>query len=688
MRWRLCCVAAAAFAAPAIGGQVSNGMVPARLDEWIRAGLVGGMEGPWLSRLLLVLLFALPLAATWASNRVIALPRAEWMLAAAVFVAGGAVSGLGTEYPWLFVASWPTWVLPILGTFACVGCLGRRRGPLLTLDALVAGSTVVAVRGVLEYASMRAAEPGYRIFAGMNNPNAAAAVFALALPVAIARAAACRRVAALALSSAAGLLGLALTLTQSKGGIAAAALGVMVALAMLGASRDRRGMAWRALAICALCAALGAAAMSSRSQPGSAPSRLADPRATSVQSEGFRTLLWATAGRLGAERPTGWGVGSFSVVSSRPGLVPPTFNAHQAWLQTFAEGGWAAAVALVAIFWFGVRRSGSGLRHLPADRQSGICAAVGSACAVAAHGLVESNLGFAGVAAAAGVAWGCGMALSNDGVITEPLPRWFRSPVLGLLVAPAVALALLAANTERAKAYAGALWADGDAGAARQAAAQAVASSLGRDGESYALAAQFGGGAGDWAQSARAAPTPRAYRALAALAREAGNPQEAERRLLSALRLDPNNLPALWQLVETYGELGQPESRRSTAERLVAVEEKPYFRVRAIPELVPVQTFDARVLLAQDEPDGEARKALLRGAVDGYVSYLIRTLPMVERFAGAGLDFLGETLADARGVLERGRAALAAYRGCPGPDSAWATAAARAFDDAALSLSK
>jgi hypothetical protein len=115
-----------------------------------------------------------------------------------------------------------------------------------------------------------------------------------------------------------------------------------------------------------------------------------------------------------------------------------------------------------------------------------------------------------------------------------------------------------------------------------------------------------------------------------------GDLMGAERELNASLELDPNNLFSLMRLLEVRKKR-DPESASEVARRLVAVEDTTYFKIRSLPELVPTETFEARLFLAE-KLTGEARSAMLRPAAEGYASFARQTVPQILTFAKAGLD--------------------------------------------------
>jgi hypothetical protein len=163
---------------------------------------------------------------------------------------------------------------------------------------------------------------------------------------------------------------------------------------------------------------------------------------------------------------------------------------------------------------------------------------------------------------------------------------------------------------------------------------------------------------------------------------------DAEISLAKALVDDPNNMPALLQLMRLHEQTGDTAKAEETARRLVAVESKPYMLLRALPEIVPTETFEARVYLSQQEHDPGRQAELLRPAMDGWLSYLRLTLPGIRESAAAGVPSpSGATLPEAKKNIQSGLEAAqrlsAIYRAMGrAADGEAAEAAAKEFSKA------
>ena len=63
-----------------------------------------------------------------------------------------------------------------------------------------------------------------------------------------------------------------------------------------------------------------------------------------------------------------------------------------------------------------------------------------------------------------------------------------------------------------------------------------------------------------------------------------------------------------------------------TAKRTIAVEDTDYFKTRSLPEIIPVETYDAHAFLGAVSQDLPSRVSELEKAMAGYQLYLQHTL--------------------------------------------------------------
>ncbi|HCE01315.1 MAG TPA: hypothetical protein DER07_09765, partial [Armatimonadetes bacterium] len=162
--------------------------------------------------------------------------------------------------------------------------------------------------------------------------------------------------------------------------------------------------------------------------------------------------------------------------------------------------------------------------------------------------------------------------------------------------------------------------------------------------------------------------------------------------LSEALRYDPNNLPTWSLILKLQREAGDLASAERSARKMVAIEQTPYFQIRALPEIVPVETCEARLFLAERSTDPRKAVDWLEAALDLYRRYLETTVPRVEQAAAQGATLGGETAERARETMElaakAARRLAQAYRALGrAADAEAAESEAGRFEEAAVRLS-
>lgn len=647
-----------------IGGQVVLTPLPWPAGGWAE-GALGGLELPMNARWLTALFFVAAFTLAWFRHRIVQIPVVPVVGCLGVFCGLVLASVAQSAFPMASFQFGLEWLTYGLALGAVVAVVGRGGGPRALLWVTVAAATLVAAKGTMEYAGMRAIEPTYRIFAGWNNPNALAGILVLASPLATGLAITAQRAERFAAWACAALLAVALTLTQSKGGLACffVAQGALFLLALAWGARWGAVNAFLAPLLALAFGGLLSLTQPATAGPGPAFTRLAQAGQSQEQSAGYRVLLWRSAAQLTQERPQGFGIGTFQYESTRPGLTPATYLAHQTWLQVAAETGWLGLLGLLALVGAAGRTALKGVASLPAPRRLLLAGVVSSLVGVGANGFVESNLYYFGTGLAAFALIGLALLLGTDGVTPEMTPKPLRH-----LLAAALALfffgawsVLALAEVARSQALAG--MAEGR---------PAPPPFLPWDSEGWYLASVSAATPESRLELARQAarwqPSPRMLRYLARVQTSHGRTGEAAATLKQALKRDPCNLPALLQLSQLYDREGDRAMAREFAGRAVAVEQTPVFKTRAIPELVPTQTYEARLILAKDEPDPVVKARLLAEACRGFLNFVKVTGPQIERFsrANAPQGFLGytmETLADVKEKAKQaGGEAVEIYR--------------------------
>lgn len=647
-------VAISLFLAALMGGTIPMDAMPMVPGQFF-SELIGGQLAR-LAQAIVVIPASLALVITLVRKRVVTIPALAFGLVLVLWFLVLGLSVLGSDYRWLSGTWWLSWLTYGVVFWAIVATCGRDGGVKLAIGALGAGCTLVALKGIAEFAQMRHVDPSWRIFADWVNANALAGMLILGFFALAGLAAVGQGTGRLLGGVAGGVIAAAIVLTQSKGGFLALAGGMVVySFAMLFWAPKRLPLILVPLAIGALF--VGAIRITTPDRPGTAAplTRVAQGEATREQSEGFRRLLWESAARLAIDNPTGIGLGAYRFESGRPGLNEQTVMAHNTPLQIAAEAGLlAVGLFLIALGQFaslllrGSRRIGDDLGPLRA-------AILASLVATLAHGLVESNLYSFGIGFTFFALMGLGSLLSPVGVSPEASPSSYRWVMAGLVVALTLSVTLIGWIDLRKANLLGKAFMRDFPGAQQE--LRSLQSLAPLDPELPFQAASIAADSADprrriayLRRAADLAPTTRNLRALAREYAETQQFASAVMTLRRALRRDPRNMRTWRQLMTVHRQAGQPEEARQAARELVAIEETSVFKVRSLAEIVPTDTYEARVFLAEGELPEPERQRLLRPAVEGFAAYARLTLPLVLRAAQSDppLPVAGEDLEGAQ----------------------------------------
>lgn len=673
-------LALAAFLAPIIGGQVSLEALPLEQDAFSSA--FGAVEAPFMARALLGTLIALSLALAMARNRVIQMPRLQMTSLILALVAVVGLSIFTSAFPYVSYSAWVTWIVYGMCAFAVVGISGKRLGVRTVLWALVAGGTLTALKGVSEYAAVKAIEPGHRIFAGWNNPNAVAGLFCILVPIGLGLCVTSERLEAIGSGLCTAFILFALALTQSKGGILSTGIAVIVFTGTALAWKGRKQVARTFVPLAVAGVLIAGVTLTANSATGASPlGRVVNSQGSQEQSAGFRTLLWRGTVDLIRAKPTGYGVGTYRFESARPGLTEQTFHAHETWLQLAMETSPLGLLALIAISGLWLKSLLSGATKWPWP-DSGLRAAVLAASVGAAvNGLFESNLIYLGTGIALFLVLGTGMQMSSDATAPEYSPKNLRWALALIGCVLPVLLMWHTALVETSKSSALTKAASGDrAGAAAD--LETARSLAPIDGEAIYLASGFAQSEDErtslLARASTVLPSTKYLRAYARSAIKSGRKVEANKAIEAALLRDPNNLQTREMEYRFLADDGQMTKAVERAKDLISVESSAYFKTRALPEMVPLETYDARVFVAEHTTDRTEKGALLKQAIQGYDSFFQLTVPVIKRLTGGDpkVSYLGHSMGEVEDVRTRTRAAIEQFRGLYGDsisisDKAW-----------------
>ncbi|HMO64072.1 MAG TPA: O-antigen ligase family protein, partial [Verrucomicrobiota bacterium] len=297
--------------------------------------------------------------------------------------------------------------------FVVVNNLHRQTTTLVVAGCLLALATALAFLAAYQFATTsdvvwglgRGGQYGRRAGGSFVNPNSFAGFLALLIPLAAALAIAGRMQPVWRVLVVYALVAMlaALGMTLSRGGIAAAAVGLAFVFALLLFNRDYRWLAGAGLALLAAGALVGTVLIN---RDVALKRRVTDGLSTEqVIARNSRQAIWPATLAMWQDHRA-WGVG--------PGHFQARFNqyrsewvhgdpehAHNDYLETLADWG-AAGAAVIALPWlllgWGVWRTCGQVKRAPADlevRRSSkyafVIGATGGLVALLAHGLLDFN---------------------------------------------------------------------------------------------------------------------------------------------------------------------------------------------------------------------------------------------------------------------------------------------------------
>jgi len=645
----------AAFLAPLLGGQVPGPSDAGRVSGGIGTALLevlgsisptptasSSSNAPLLAHWIICVLVGAAFIGLMLDRRVVQVPNNTVWLGFVLFFGLLTVSSLFSSYKTISLTAASEWLFYGLAFFAVIGTAGRKEGPAAVMTALFAGCSVAALKAVLEYGVNKADNPTWRVFGGWVNPNALAVMLLIGFFVGIGLLLTTERVVSLVVGIGTVMIGLALLLTQSKGALLVLVLVLLamsVVLLVVSDSAGRKRTVQRTGGVFAMIVLIALALQFSQraatSKAGTALNHLTNVSETVDQSAGFRKLLWRSSIDLIKHNPTGYGIGTFRNESTRPGLATQTMFAHNIYLQLATEGSPILCLLLLGSIGLWIRFLFRNLRSLPPTSRTLVVSIAAAVFALLAHGLIDSDLYYFGAGLSTFLLFGLGMLLSSDSVAPEflfPVIRRTSAAFAGLLV-------LCLGYFAYVEVLRNSVRSDMEGGKAQEALATlgTLHSIAPADGDAWYLTTRLATDAAQGlaaAQNAVAnAPSARDYRTLAHFQLEQGEIGQATTSFQKALLVDPNNLETVLQLAQLQRRNGDPDAYQATLRRLIAIEDTPYFQIKSLPELVPTETYQARVELANQIEDVNEKRKLLKAAVDGYRQYLKKTLPTVLKMA-------------------------------------------------------
>lgn len=668
-----------AFLAPILGGYINVRPMP--LDSGLRGMLdsLSSVQGAVFAHALIALLVFSAVAILLIRRQVLQLPQPAIAITLAALVAFFVLSIGLSNYKILSFTTGAEWLICFVAFMAVIACGGRWRGLKLLCAFFVAGCFLVAMGGVDQYVGQP--DPTWRIMVRWQDPNAMAGMLLLGLFAGIGLSYSSSRLAALLPLIASGAIGSAIILTQSKGALVSVLLGFLALFVMIGVySRERAASRLGSMLLVVVIAVAGTAwfqhiqrsprvaETTTQSRPSLQPpqspqslGRLLNPASTAEQSAGFRLNLWKGCLHLIKERPTGYGAGTYRFESAMPGNTTETQLAHNTFLQLAVEIGPLGAMTLVVLLVLCAYHMLRGTARLPEPQNMFRCAVFVALLTSVAHSAFDSDWYFFGNGLGFFLLLAVGLNLSADAVVPEILPKTLR--FVGIAVAAFCTVFLFFSGELDLKLswFLAARNAGAEDARAQAASLQAFCPMDYRVWYYTANLASSRQEARQFAQnSVDNGPNLPAYRLLAGIEASQGRLGEAQATLKNGLSLDPNNLPTLMLLLRLMNQT-DPAQARQLAQRIVDIEKLPYFAIRSIPELVPTETYQARVYLAQKLSDPRQKSAMLRPAIEGLLDYAATTVPKIEQFAAEGLSEYGDP-ADARAIIREATVATRQLR--------------------------
>lgn len=665
-----------------MGGRVSieGTESPSDFATFIVAILTGSENLPLASQLFAVLLICGSIFVTLRQSRVLTVPTSGLTTCLAILMGCLLLAEVGSPTKAQGLITFAQWCTYYVAFLATMSTIGRKRGHMAINWAIVGGCTVAAVYGILGYQEMRSIDPTWRTFGTWAQPNALGGLLATGWLLCLGLCLQSSRVYALVAGILTLPIGMGLILTQSKGAI----LSLLVALALVFVAIlvciKEKGrpliLVGRIVAVTAGFFAVGFLLQRQSNAPAPAPapapvsanisysqatahlvhqqeqpqknavSRLTNVEGQNAQSFTFRKNLWKGAIEMIKRRPFGWGLGSYFNYSAATGITTGTQFAHQSFLQLMVEASPVAGLALIAflILWF--RQMLSGISRVPADFALRRITYMAGVLSIVGNGLIESNLFLFGIGVLLFVLLAAGAQSSDDSSnpeMVKPAERVFSyaatavTAILFLYVARGEQLRAGARMQIRAQKQ-------------QDAAAEAdnAIAWMPFDGEAHYLRATTSSSGEEALRHLVLAteykPFTKFYRNLGLVQEKLGKPVDAMHSFESGLALDPNNLLILKEYIRIQQTTNEGLAQE-LAKRCVAIESTPYYQIRSIPELVPVETFFAREYLAGFETEPAKKVELLQPALEGYDKYRTTTWPNVQRMAKSTppFPFAGET---------------------------------------------
>ncbi|MFN7161501.1 MAG: O-antigen ligase family protein [Fimbriimonadales bacterium] len=606
---------------PWLSGSVYVGARPVAPDDTL-AALLWSADMPLMGMLFVSLLILTGFfTAAW-NAEMWRLPVGRFLAPFALFILWMGLSTVLRQSGWAGMLRVVQWLVGLVSVLIIVAVVRRGASAWLILIPVIVSASLLGLRGSVEYLlNALGGVPNWRVFASFFNPNLLAGYLVMSAPLTMGLLMMLgRELPEPRRRSYTALLTVALWLQLSALALTASRLGMLACL-VAGAVLLGVAGAWRLLTrdFLARLALVGILLLGVGWLSTPATQRLTPQAAAQdVHSGAFRIETWKGAVHTALANPVfGVGTGAFEWQYPRYATVGYTRSAHNTYLEIAAESGWPALLLVIAFAFGWATRALQA--ELPPDpnraapramdwrpMRAGVFASIVGA---ALHNAVDSDLqAFANLLTLCALL-GLGLALSVDGVFTLPI-RALERRGTALVVTLTLATALATFGLGE--------W------FANQGRYETLVSHVPQAAELYSLARRFDASNPDYlmdagelyyalgrretafelmTRSVRLKPSPRNLYRLGMYYEREGDRQQAQAHYQAALERDPHSLPALLKLAQLAqrdrGELRLSEEAKRYYERVVEIQNSPYGRIRAVPEIVETAYGFAHLALAR-----------------------------------------------------------------------------------------
>lgn len=418
-----------------------------------------------------------------------------------------------------------------------------------------------------------------------------------------------------------------LLLSFSKGGLLAGALGMLAFVLMIwSARRQAAASTWKAHRRVLLpLVLLGSLALGIVGAKTVAP-RLQSAAGSESHSTIFRLYTWRGTLAMANARPLlGHGPGSFPTSFPRFEQAGYTRSAHQSWLQIAAESGWPSLLFLLGAIGCGLARARKYLRDKDRPHRAWVGAGAGAALvATLVHGSTDSGWSILSIALLLCVSLAlldapeAALAQAAQGEVERrPLALGWLGALVPLALAASYGVKAQGAENARRSGRELAAMSEAERAQAGRQAEQATRD-VPLDARAWTNLAQFRlaqgdklGASLDYGQAAKLQPDKALHpRRLAEIFESWKRPDMAAKYLDEAISLDPKDTSLRLQRARLREQSGDTKGAREDYQSILDLQDAPFGRYPATPEIVNGDFNRARLALArQAQRSGDSATA-------------------------------------------------------------------------------